>query len=261
MPVAPAVRSPRGGTRGRTGPHLQPPPNRAAFERPLTFFDLQLCSTPPRPPPSFIDEPHHHLILTRCLVAVQLSTSLASATALVPATSPTNSNGNFDPSFLSPPTTQKASRPVQSSPIQSLEASSILPAALALASKCSLCISTVVSYPPSCHASALCPPSSPPFDRAVGDDRTLPNKRAWLCTGQVACQRYPSGIATPPRRGDAIAEIRERPLSISFGLTRLTSYDTAMAGSSVATSLRLALPRAGCKHALHPETSRRAAVC
>lgn len=45
-------------------------------------------------------------------------------------------------------------------------------------------------------------------------------------------------------------------------LTLLTSYDTAMAGSSVATSLRLVLLRAGCKHTLCiPKHPARAAVC
>lgn len=111
------MRSPRGGTRGRTGPHLQPPQTKLPLKGHSLFSTFSSAQHHLVHPPSFIDEPHHHLILTRCLVAVQLSTSLASATALVPATSPTNSNGNFDPSFLSPPTTQKASRPVQSNTV------------------------------------------------------------------------------------------------------------------------------------------------
>lgn len=231
----------------------QPPQTQAAFERPLTFFDLQLCSTPPPPPPSFIDEPHHHLILTRCLVAVPLSTSLASATALVPATSPTNSNGNFDPSFLSPPSTQNLqskSSPVSrgllhppSRPRPRVEVFAVYIHRRVVPNRRAM-------LPP-------CAPHRPPpsIERSAMTER-FQTKRAWLCTGQVACQRYPSGIATPPRRGDAIPEIRERPLSISFGLTILTSYDTAMAGSSVATSLRLVVQAAGCKHTRNPETSR-----
>lgn len=185
------------------GPPAAASPKQAALERPLTFSDLQLCSTP-SPSPSFIDEPHHHLILTRCLVAVPLSTSLASATALVPATSPTNSNGNFDPSFLSPPPTQKNLQSKKSSPVSRgllHPPSRLRPRVEVFAVYIHRrVVPTVVP----CFRPV--PPIVPPFDRAVGDDRTLPNKRAWLCTGQVACQRYPSGIATPPRRGDAIAD-------------------------------------------------------
>lgn len=184
-----------------------PKPKQACLERPLTFFDLQLCSTPSRPPPT-VHQPTASppSSLTRCLVAVQLSTSLASATALVPATSPTNSNGNSDPSFLSPPPTQKP--PVQS-PVQSLGDSSILPAAIALASKCSLCINhrRVLPTVVPCLRPAPQAVPLPPFDRAVGDDRTLPNQNALgFAPGKSPVKRYPPGVATLPQRGDAIAE-------------------------------------------------------
>lgn len=152
--------------------------------------------------------------------------SLASATALVPATSPTNSNGNFDPSFLNPP---PSTQNLQSSPVQS--SLSRPPPSSQPPSRPRVEVFAVYIHRRVVPTVVPClrpvPPSSHPIDRAVGDDRTLPNKRAWLCTGQVACQRYPSGIATPPRRGDATAE-SERFLNLfRLPLTLLTSYDNS----------------------------------
>lgn len=151
--------------------------------------------------------------------------------ALVPATSPTNSNGNFDPSFLSPPrlprTKQSFHPPPRPRPRPPPSPSPFSSKQYSLCLKSSSC-----RIPPSFPAPAL--PSSSSFDRAVGDVR---KDEAFSMLPRVALHRASRLSTVPPHKkkkrspeapeNDETTERRRRKkdyLNCLIGLKMLTNW-------------------------------------